>query len=87
MQVKKEAPRKLRGQMLVLGISQRQLAEKIGHRSHTYLGRIMRGEVKSVDPTTATAIAASLNLPLDDLFFPQLSTSPAHIVTVEETAA
>lgn len=87
MEVRKEAPRVLKGRMLMLGMSQRQLAEKIGHRSHTYLGRIMRGEVRSVDPDTATAMAAALDLPLSDLFLPRISTSSAHVVQTQGTAA
>ena len=87
MQVRKEAPRKLRGQMLVLGISQRQLAEQIGHSAHSYVGRLVRGEIHSVDPSTAVAIAAALHMPVDALFLPRVSTSSVHDIQPEGTAA
>jgi len=87
MLVKKDAPRRMRGTLMIKGMSQRQLATRIGHASHTYLGRIMQGKVTSVDPETAAAIAAALELPMDDLFVPKVSRSHGRSVPSTRRAA
>jgi transcriptional regulator with XRE-family HTH domain len=54
--------------MAIQGVSGRQLADDAGWSSHTYLQRLLRGEVNTLKPGPAAAIAASLNVPLDVLF-------------------
>jgi transcriptional regulator with XRE-family HTH domain len=39
--------------MVIQGISQRTLAAKAGYKSHAYMGRILRGEVKTLDTDAA----------------------------------
>lgn len=68
------APKLLRKLMLIQGISQRDLAELIGWRSHSYLGRFIRGEVKSIDPEAAVRIAHIFGVGVDDLFLSKAST-------------
>ena len=67
-------PKRLRKLMLIQGISQRDLAELIGWRSHSYLGRFIRGEVKSIDPDAAVRIAHIFGVGVDDLFLSKAST-------------
>lgn len=63
--------------MAIQEISQRQMCRIVGWKSHTYLGRILKGEIKSVDPETAAKIAATLGVGVDDLFMPRVSTQSA----------
>jgi len=60
--------RRLAKLMLIQGVSQRQLAAGIGWKSHTYLGRFIRGEVASIDPDAAVRIAHYFGVGVDDLF-------------------
>lgn len=66
--------------MLIQGVSQRQLATAAGYRSHAYLGRLMRGEVDTLDKGPALRIARHLGVGVDDLFLTRLSTDTAQSV-------
>lgn len=61
--------------MLIQGVSQRQVAEAANWRSHSYLGRLLRGEVKTLDPDAALRIAAFFGVGVDDLFVVRVSSS------------
>ncbi len=63
--------------MAIQGVSQRQLSDVAGWRSHSYLGRILRGEVATLDPEPAARIAYHLGVGMDDLFMPRMSTDTA----------
>lgn len=63
--------------MAIQDISQRQLALAAGYKSHAYLGRLMRGEVDTLDPEAALRIARCLQCGVDDLFMPRLSSDVA----------
>lgn len=60
--------KKLARLMIVQDVSQRQLAEAAGWRSHSYLGRLLRGDVKTLGTEPAVRIAHKLMVPFDDLF-------------------
>jgi transcriptional regulator with XRE-family HTH domain len=64
--------------MVIQGISQRTLAAKAGYKSHAYMGRILRGEVKTLDPDAAVRIAKHLGVGVDDLFLVRVSSDGAH---------
>lgn len=64
--------------MAIQEISGRQMARIVGWNSHTYMQRILRGEIRSVDPEVAVKIAATLGVGVDDLFLPRVSTETAH---------
>lgn len=49
-------------------IPQRELAEAAGWSSHTYLGRLLRGEAKTLSDEAALRIAHRLGVPVDLLF-------------------
>lgn len=60
--------RKLAKLMVIQGVSQRQLALAAGWKAHSYLGRLLRGEVNTMEPEPAVRIAAFLGVGVDDLF-------------------
>lgn len=60
--------KKLARLMIVQDVSQRELAQAAGWRSHSYLGRLLRGQVKTLDSDPALRIAHHLMVPVDDLF-------------------
>jgi transcriptional regulator with XRE-family HTH domain len=68
----------LRTLMVVREVSQRRLARAAGYRSHSYLGRILRGEVDTLERDAAVRIASFLQVGVDDLFAPSVSTTAAH---------
>lgn len=65
--------KKLASVMLVQGVSHRDLAEVLGWKSHSYIGRLCRGEIKSLDQDAALRIAHHLGMPVDLLFVTKLS--------------
>jgi len=68
----------LRTLMVVREISQRRLAGAAGYRSHTYMGRILRGEVDTLAPEAASRIAKYLQVSLDYLFVPSAPITTTH---------
>lgn len=60
--------------MAIQDVSHRDLARMIGWKSHSYVGRILRGEIKSVDPDAAARIACVFGVGVDDLFLPKASS-------------
>jgi transcriptional regulator with XRE-family HTH domain len=70
----------LRTLMVVREVSQRRLALAAGYRSHSYMGRILRGEVDTLDGKAAERIARFLQVGVDYLFAPVLSGATAHSV-------
>lgn len=73
-------PKKIVKLMVIKGISQRQLATILGWESHSYLGRILRGKIKSVQPDVAARIAEYLEVGMDDLFVPRVTSDTARNV-------
>lgn len=67
-------PKKLRKLMVIQDVSQRELAQAAGYTSHSYLGRILRGEVKTLRTDPALRIAHHLGVGVDDLFLSRVST-------------
>jgi transcriptional regulator with XRE-family HTH domain len=68
----------LRTLMVVREVSQRRLARAAGYRSHAYMGRILRGEVDTLEPEAALRIARFLQVGVDFLFAPSVSIGTAH---------
>lgn len=71
--------------MIVQGISQRELAKAAGWKSHSYLGRLLRGEVKTLDGDAALRIAHKLGLPVDMLFLTRVSEKTGSTVRSKGT--
>lgn len=80
-------PKKIKRLMVIQGVTQRQLAEAAGWGSHSYLGRILRGKVKSIQRDPALRIAYHLGVGLDDLFVTRLSTDTEQNAKRRSTAA
>lgn len=66
--------KKLARLLVIQEISHRQLADALGWKSHSYVGRIVRGKVRSIDGDAALRIAAILKTPVDDLFAIKVSS-------------
>lgn len=60
--------------MLIQGVSQRELARAAGWRSHSYLGRLLRGDAKTLETEPALRIAKTLQVGVDDLFLVKSSS-------------
>ena len=60
-------------------ISGRQLARVAGYKSHTYMQRILRGEVKTLDPEPALRISKHFGVGVDDLFLVGSSMKPVEL--------
>lgn len=74
-------PKKIVKLMVIQEVTQRQLAEAAWGKgaSHSYLGRILRGEIKSVRTDPAIRIAEFFGVPVSDLFVPRVSTDTAQL--------
>lgn len=79
--------KKLAKLMVIQGVSQRQLAEAVGWKSHSYLGRLLRGDVNTLDVEPAVRIAMYLGVGTDDLFVARSSSAVAHRATSRRAAA
>ena len=73
--------------MLIQGVSQRDVAQAAGWKSHSYLGRLIRGTVDTLEPEPALRIARFLGVSVDDLFLPRLSTDSTQIGYLQGLAA
>lgn len=67
-------PKKIRKLMLIQEVTQRDLAAAAGWGSHSYVARILNGEIQTVTPDRAARIARFFGVGIDDLFVPRLST-------------
>lgn len=61
-------PKMLAKLMVIQGVGQRELARAAGWKAHSYLGRLLAGKVKNIEPEPAARIAAYLGVGVDDLF-------------------
>lgn len=72
-------PKKIVKLMVIQEVTQRELAEAAWgpKASHSYLGRILRGDIKSIRPEPAVRIAEYLGVGVDDLFVPRVTSESA----------
>lgn len=66
--------KKLASIVIVQEKTQREVSEFVGWKSHSYLNRILRGEIKTITTDKAALLAKCLGMPMDDLFLTELST-------------
>lgn len=59
---------KLARRMKQMGVSQRELARAAGWKSHSYMRRLLNGEVRTLTTDPALRIAHYLHLDVDDVF-------------------
>lgn len=64
--------------MAIQGVSHRDLAAAAGWRSHSYVSRLLRGEVDTLEIDPAVRIAEYLQIGVDDLFVPRSSSQTRH---------
>lgn len=60
--------------MAIQEVSHRELARAAGWKSHSYVGRLVRGEVKTLQMEPALRIANFLRVGVDDLFLTKSSS-------------
>jgi transcriptional regulator with XRE-family HTH domain len=65
--------KKLAKLMVIQDVSQRELARVAGWKTHSYLGRLLRGDAKTLNPEPALRIAKALGVGVDDLFLTKVS--------------
>jgi transcriptional regulator with XRE-family HTH domain len=63
-------PKTLAKLMAIEGLSHRGLADAVGWRSHSYVGRLVSGRARTVTPAAAARIAEVLGVEVEDLFAP-----------------
>lgn len=81
MELHEQGRKRLAKLMVLQDVSQRELAHAIGWKSHSYLGRLLRGDVKTLDPEAAIRIAHYFDVvELTDLFFTRASSDSRHCV-------
>lgn len=66
--------------MVRKGVSARELSKAAGWKSHTYLLRILNGQIKSVQPDPARKIAAHLGVDQDRIFLTEVTGDGGHSV-------
>ncbi len=67
--------KKLAKLMVIQDVSQRELAKAAGWRSHSYLGRLLRGEATTLEPEPAVRIARYFGVGIDELFVARTSSA------------
>jgi len=72
--------------MIVQGVSNRGLARAAGWKSHSYMNRLVNGEVKTLEPEPALRIAKFLGVGVEDLFLTQVSDFSDQQVAEKKTA-
>lgn len=73
--------------MVIQGATQRQVSDAAGWKSHSYLGRLLRGEVKTLEPEHAIRIACFFGVGVDDLFLARVSNDGGRDGARKATAA
>lgn len=68
--------KKLQTLAVIQDRSHREIAEAIGWKSHSYVGRIMRGQIKTIDPDAAVRWAHLFGVAVNDLFLTRSSKNP-----------
>ena len=71
-------PKQIKKLMVIQGATSRELATAAGWKSHSYVTRILRGEITTVTPDRAARIARFFQVGVDDLFVARLSSDVAH---------
>jgi transcriptional regulator with XRE-family HTH domain len=63
--------------MVIQGASQRDVAKAAGWKTHSYLGRLLRGDVNTLETDPALRIANFFGVGVDDLFVTRVSSDTA----------
>lgn len=68
--------------MIVQGVSNRSLAKIAGWKSHSYMNRLVAGQVKNLEPEPALRIAKFLGVGVEDLFLTKVEHNPVRTGSV-----
>lgn len=68
--------RKLARLALIQDATHRQIAEAVGWKSHSYVSRILRGEITTVSPEAATRMCHFFGVDVNDFFVSRPSKNP-----------
>lgn len=79
-------PKKIAKLMLIQEVTQRELASAAGWESHSYVARILNGQIRTVTPDRAARIARFFGVGIDDLFAARLSTDTGPAVKKRRAA-
>lgn len=66
--------------MAIQGVSARGLAKSAGWKSHSYMNRLLAGQVDTLEVEPAVRIAKYLGVGVDDLFMARTSTDARQTV-------
>lgn len=75
--------RKLAKLMVIEGLTHRELAKVAGYQAHSYVSRLIRGEVNSLGTDAALRIAHRLGVAVDDLFLSEPSSNSGATVHMD----
>lgn len=70
---------KLARRMKQMDVSQRELARAAGWKSHSYMRRLLTGEVNTLNTDPALRIAHYLHLDVDDIFVTRVDSPRAQV--------
>lgn len=59
-------------------LTHRDIADAAGWSAHSYVSRLLRGEVKTLKIEPATMIARRLGVPVEDLFVTKVTSNAGH---------
>lgn len=86
MQLTPAGRKRLATLMLIQDKSQRDVARAAGWSSHSYLGRLLRGDVDTLETDPAVRIANFFGVGVDDLFLVRVSSSVGDSLQSKESA-
>lgn len=86
MQLTPAGRKRLATLMLIQDKSQRDVAAAAGWSSHSYLGRLLRGDVDTLETDPAVRIANFFGVGVDDLFLVRVSSSTGDSLQSKESA-
>lgn len=79
--------KRLKTLMVIRNISARKLAAEAGWKSHSYMNRLLNGEVNTLAVEPALRIAEYLQVGVDDLFVTRVERPAHHDGASQRTAA
>jgi transcriptional regulator with XRE-family HTH domain len=87
MRLHKEGRKRLAKLLLIQGVSQRQLAEACGWKSHGMVGHLISGRKSGVSLPAAMIISKTLGVDVSDLFLTEIPADRCPRKTAGRSAA
>ena len=86
MELSPEGRDRLKAAARALHLTHRDLAGIAGYRTHTHIGKLLRGKKKGLEPKAAIRIARHFNVPVEHFFLLRTSDDARRVVE-QNTAA